>query len=90
MPTQSPPWQVSGAVQLLPSLQGVPSGSTRSGGQAAELPLQLSATSHVDAAARQTVPVGFTASAGQLLVAPSQVSATSQAPAAARHCAVLF
>src|SRR5207245_8174691 len=53
-------------------------------------PLQVSATSHRPAAARQTVPPATRPSAGQLLLTPLQLSATSQIPAEARQTAVLF
>jgi hypothetical protein len=57
-----------------------------SAGQAAELPVQFSVTSHAPAAARHSVPNDFKASAGQAAEAPVQFSATSHPPAvAARH-----
>jgi hypothetical protein len=54
-------------------------------GHAAELPVQLSATSQVPAEPRHSVPEGTKLSAGQSVLDPSQLSATSQVPAAARH-----
>ena len=54
-------------------------------GHAAELPLQVSSTSHTPAAARHDVPAVASAFAGHSGVLPEQLSATSQAPAAARH-----
>src|SRR4051812_1915627 len=54
-------------------------------GQAAGVPLQVSAASQTPAAARHTVVAGWRASAGQAVLPPLQVSATSQGPAAARH-----
>jgi hypothetical protein len=56
-----------------------------SAGHAADVPVQLSATSQPPEAARHCVPAGTKASAGQLLLVPLQVSATSQPPAEARH-----
>src|SRR5437899_1704942 len=65
--------------------QCVVEGWKASAGQAPELPVQLSATSHWPAEARQVVPLGLKASAGQTVLLPVQVSATSQSPAEARQ-----
>src|SRR5205823_15025587 len=48
---------------------------------------QVSATSQVPLAARQTNPAGRTPSAGHAVLVPLQVSATSQVPLAARQLA---
>src|SRR5207237_3184077 len=63
----------------------VPAGVFASAGQAALVPVQVSATSQPPAAARHSTLAGWKASAGQAGFVPLQVSATSQAPAAARH-----
>ena len=90
-PTQVPPWHASlvrlGAVAV-PSLQAVPSATKPSAGQVAELPVQLSATSHWPADDRQTVLVGKNESAGQVAELPVQLSATSQTPADGRQTVV--
>ena len=62
-------------------VQGVVAGAKPFAGQVTVVPVQLSATSHWPAEARQMVVDGFLASAGQSLVFPSQLSATSQSPA---------
>ena len=90
MPVQTPLWQLSPVVQVLLSSHDVPSGAPRSIGQAADVPLQLSATSQTPAELRQTVPFDFKVSAGQVLLEPSQLSATSHPPAALRQTDVLF
>src|SRR5438093_931703 len=75
-------------VQTLPSsVHAVPLALTASAGHAAEAPVQLSATSHSLAAARQTVAADAKPSAGQVADAPVQVSATSHTPAEGRHTA---
>ena len=73
-------------VQTLPSsVQAVPFAFFASAGQAAEVPVQFSATSHPSpAAARHTVDDGAKPSVGQLSDEPLQVSATSQTPARPR------
>ena len=85
-------WQVTAlpshwsCVQGLPSsVQAVPLAFFVSAGQLAEVPVQVSATSHSPAAALQTVVEGARASAGQVSAEPLQVSATSQAPDDALH-----
>jgi hypothetical protein len=85
-------WQVTAVPSHLSWVQGLPSSVQAvplvflvSAGQLAEVPVQVSATSHSPAAARQTVVDGARASDGQVSVVPSQVSATSQLPAAARQ-----
>src|SRR5262249_9042981 len=60
------------------------------GGQAALLPVQVSAGSQAFVEARHTVPAAASASGGQLFDVPSQVSATSQTSVAARQTAVLL
>src|SRR5262249_13219649 len=57
-------------------------------GQAAEVPVQVSATSHTPAEARHTVVEGWKPSAGQAADVPVHVSATSQGPADARQTVV--
>jgi hypothetical protein len=57
-------------------------------GQAAVVPVQVSATSQSPVSARHTVVFGKNASEGQL-PAPSQLSATSQIPAAGRQVVVV-
>jgi hypothetical protein len=84
-PVQTPAWQVSVCVQAFPSLHTVPLASFASDGQLAELPVQLSATSHWPLEGRQTVVDGRNESAGHAADEPLQVSARSQAPAAARQ-----
>src|SRR5438552_700138 len=69
----------------LPVAHGVPVGANESAGHIALTPVQVSATSHSPAAARQLVVAGASASAGQLSAVPSQTSATSHALAAERH-----
>src|SRR5207237_1037583 len=64
--------------------QTKPGGSNRSGGQSLLTPSQLSATSQVPDAGRQT-PVCLP-STGHAAVDPSQFSAGSHPPADARHC----
>src|SRR5215470_2699805 len=61
--------------------QGVPAVWKPSAGQAAEVPVQLSATSQTPAEARQTVPAPAKPSTGQVGDDPLQLSGTSQAPA---------
>jgi hypothetical protein len=61
------------------------SGSTASVGQAALLPVQVSAMSHASTAERQTVELGLKASAGHAGPLPVQVSARSHTPAAERQ-----
>src|SRR3990167_7195394 len=56
-----------------------------SAGQEAEVPVQLSAVSHVPAEARHEVPLATKPSAGQEAEAPVQLSAVSHVPAEARH-----
>src|SRR5205809_4992079 len=56
LPTQVPFWQVSAAVQALPSSQGVPFGWGASCGQYTLVPVQVSAASQMSAAPWQTVP----------------------------------
>src|SRR5205809_779622 len=56
VPRHTPPWHASGPVQALPSSQALPSGLKASPGQETLVPVHVSATSHVPAAARQTVP----------------------------------
>jgi len=64
----------------------VPAATPRSAGQAAALPVQLSATSQPPPLfARHTVVDGRNTSAGQAAALPVQVSAVSQTPAEARH-----
>ena len=89
-------WQVSllpsqrSVVQTFPSsVHAVPLACFASPGHAAFVPVQLSATSHSPAVARQTVVVGRKLSAGQLTLVPVHVSATSHTPAAARHAVVV-
>ena len=57
----------------------------RSGGQAASVPVQLSATSQTPAAERQTVELAAKSSVGHAAEEPLQLSATSHTPAADRH-----
>jgi hypothetical protein len=57
-------------------------------GQAALVPVHVSATSHGPAEARHTVVAGTKASAGHAALLPVHVSATSQTPAEARHTVV--
>jgi hypothetical protein len=84
-PVQTPAWQVSVWVQALPSLQVVPFAFLASAGQAADEPVQFSATSQALAATRQTLDEAANPSAGQVSALPLQVSATSQTPADARQ-----
>ena len=84
------PLQVSVVHGFPSSVHAVPFGFFTSAGQAALVPVQVSARSHSPAAARHVVLAGWNVSAGQSLATPSQLSATSQAPAAGRHTAVLF
>jgi hypothetical protein len=73
-------------VQGFPSsVHAVPLDILASAGQAPLVPLQVSATSQVPAAARQTVVFEAKASVGQSREVPLQVSATSQTPFAARQ-----
>ena len=61
-----------------------------SGGQAALVPVQVSARSHTPADGQHPTVAGWKASEGQSSFTPSQLSARSQGPAAGRHSAVLF
>ncbi len=79
-PTTHPP-----SPSQLPPVQVVPVGAKASTGQVVPVPVQVSATSQVSAAGRQTVLVSAKASGGHAVLVPSQVSATSQGPVAARH-----
>src|SRR5437868_5330318 len=54
-------------------------------GQAALVPVQLSATSHEPPDDRQIVEADLKASTGQLALVPVHASPTSHAPAAPRH-----
>ena len=72
------------------SVHAAPAAFTVSGGQAPELPVQLSARSHSFVAARHEVPAVTKPSAGQLVEVPSQLSATSQTPAEARQTVPAF
>jgi len=56
-----------------------------SAGHAAEVPAQISATSHAPADARHVVEAGRKTSSGHLADMPVQTSARSQSPAAARQ-----
>jgi len=56
LPAQVPFVQASSAVQAFWSSQALPSGLKASPGQETLVPVHVSATSHVPAAARQTVP----------------------------------
>jgi len=56
-----------------------------SGGHIAELPLQVSATSHALTEGLQTLAAVSTASDGHAAALPVQLSARSQGPDAARH-----
>src|SRR5207249_3568286 len=66
---------------LLSSVHAVPLGCFASAGQLGPLPVQLSASSHSPAAARQTVLEDAKPSAGHVVLVPVHVSATSHAPA---------
>src|SRR5207249_46935 len=79
------PSHVSVVHGLPSSVHAVPLAFLASAGQAALLPVQLSATSHSRAAPRHTVLAEAKPSAGHVELAPVHGSATSQAPAAARH-----
>src|SRR5262245_30950566 len=59
--------------------------ATALAGQAAEDPVQFSATSHAPDAERQTVDEETKPLAGHAALAPVQFSATSQVPAEERH-----
>src|SRR5439155_1054748 len=73
-------------VQTFPSsAPAVPLVSFASAGQASPDPVQLSATSHSPAAARQTIVADLNPSAGHASLEPSQLSLMSQAPAAGRQ-----
>src|SRR5512143_1824741 len=76
---QTPDWQLSAPLQNRPSGQAVPSGTKPLTGQLwPAVPLQVSATSHAPAAARQTVPDDATTLAGQVAPGvPVHVSLTS-------------
>ena len=71
-------------------MHAVPLAFLASAGQAALLPVQLSATSHSPAAPRHTVLAEAKPSAGHVELVPVHVSATSQAPAVARHVVPAF
>src|SRR5205823_1774245 len=72
---------------LLSSVHAVPLGCFASAGQLGPLPVQLSASSHSPAAARQTVLEDAKPSAGHVVLVPVHVSATSHAPAVGRRAA---
>jgi len=72
---------------LLSSVHAVPLGCFASAGQLGPLPVQLSASSHSPAAARQTVLEDAKPSAGHVVLMPVHVSATSHAPAVGRQTA---
>ena len=77
-------------MQTFPSsVHAVPLACFASPGHPALVPVQLSATSHSPAVARQTVVVGRKLSAGQLVLVPVHISATSHTPAAGRHTVVV-
>ena len=84
------PSQVSVVHGLPSSMHAVPLGCLASGGQAALLPVQLSARSHSPAAPRHTVLDEAKSSAGHAELVPVHVSATSQAPAVPRHVVPAF
>jgi hypothetical protein len=67
------------------SVHDVPLATFPSAGQAVEVPVQFSATSHSPAAGRQTVVAGWKTSAGHVSLAPVQVSAASQTSTAGRQ-----
>jgi len=76
-------------VHGLPSLvHTVPAGWNRFGGQSAEVPVHVSATSHGPTASRQTVVAGLNAFGGHSPELPVHVSATSQGPSAGRQTVV--
>lgn len=79
------PEQWSFTVQFRLSVQLVVDGAKASAGQAALVPVQVSATSHTPADARHTVVFGLKAFTGQSALVPVQVSATSHTPAAGRQ-----
>jgi hypothetical protein len=68
--------------------QTTPAPATASVGQAAALPVQVSATSQTPAGTRHTVVAGANPSAGHAAALPLHFSATSQIPAEARHTVV--
>jgi hypothetical protein len=74
-------------VQLVHSVHEVPFAAKPSGGQAALVPGQVSATSQSLTAARHVLPERKE-SAGQTVLVPSQFSATSQTPALGRQVVV--
>src|SRR5438552_855402 len=73
-PPHVPPWQTSVRVHALPSSQRVPLGTLLSDGHVAEVPLQVSATSHEFAAGRHVVPA-FPAGCWHDRLTPSHRSA---------------
>jgi hypothetical protein len=85
------PLQVSSASQPVFSVAHTnPAGRFPSAGQAADDPVQLSATSHPPAAsARHSSELEANPSAGQVADDPVQVSSTSQTPAEIRQTVVL-
>lgn len=68
-----------------PTVQAVPVGAKASMGHSKALPVQLSATSHWPAAARQGVPASAGTSSGHSSELPSHRSAASQPDALARQ-----
>jgi hypothetical protein len=86
--THAPFWQVSPALQALPSLHVVPLAALASG-QVGPVPVQKSFASHAPVAVPHCVVAGAKALVGQALLEPVQVSAVSHVPAEARHTVVL-
>jgi hypothetical protein len=88
-PVHTPDWQVSVFMHALPSLHNVPSGTSTSIGQIAEVPLHVSILSHWSIGARQVVVGGLkTFTDGQVAEFPVHFSCRSQSPAAARQTVV--
>ena len=82
------PLQLS-PVQALPSsAHAVPGDLSASAGHAADVPVQVSATSHAPAAVRQVVVAAANPSAGHAADVPGHFSATSHVPADARQVVV--
>ena len=72
-------------MQWPPDPHGVPKGANWFGGQKADEPVQVSATSHGPADARHITFDDANWSGGQTRDTPSQNSATSQTPACCLH-----
>ncbi|PYR72292.1 MAG: hypothetical protein DMF86_24070, partial [Acidobacteria bacterium] len=87
-PEQWSPESLSQGPPFDDPVQLVVADANASAGQAADVPVHVSAASHGPAAALQVVDAGWNASAGHCALLPVHCSATSHAPAEPRHVVV--